>query len=30
MAVMSDMLKLSDANYDGTGDPDNHLETYKS
>ena len=30
MAVMLDRLKLLDAEYDGTDDPADHLETYRS
>ncbi|KAL5569919.1 hypothetical protein UlMin_026494 [Ulmus minor] len=30
MAIMPDRLKLPDTKYDGTGDPTDHLETYRS
>ncbi|KAL5541827.1 hypothetical protein UlMin_009537 [Ulmus minor] len=30
MAIMPDRLKLPDAKYDGTGDPADHLENYRS
>ena len=30
MAIMPDRLKLPDSKYDGTGDPADHLENYRS